>query len=959
MNVFIRSVLLLFLFSAARGAEWRFCSVKEAGTLSADLSEPFTLSNLSYESDVPFSQQELEYLTELKVGEQVSASNLEKAISYLFQKNLFEDIALLILNELAGKRVHFKLRGMWRFEKLKVSGVWVGKEWYKQHYLLEPGDRFDREKHYHSMTKIKQACMQNGYFNVSTGSSFSYNKRTKGVTVHAEIHADKRFVIRKNEVKVYADKKVSPAERMLLEKKLTKKLSRSLTHTKYSKKAIEQQARQLKQDLAHKGFLHLSIDLHEDLFRERHNVQLTWRINIRKKREFVFFGNRFFSSTELLEQILQFGRSAWIVPASILASEVQQAYHKKGFCDLHIDTKDEDGRSFFVIKEGQRASINRVHIEGVHAFAEKNLIKRFFSKVKRHGVFDQAVVDRALELLSNYYLKHGFLDMKILEHRHIPLKKGGHQLIVTLQEGEQTVIDDIEVFDYKELSCQGPLSHIANSGKGCPYDDAIVQEHTRWLAEHFRKQGYLSPSIKHALVSREDKSVLEWKIDPGEKILFGKTIITGTTDFPFNKVARELAYKAGDKWDHEKIKRSFMRLKNLHLFDAISFTPLPIDPEDYTRNILVKLHKDDSFELRIRGGLEFQHIRQYQTFAGVAYKVGGTFMVKNPSNSGDHFRFDADVARSHREVRFKYEYPWIFGIPLDGVAHTYATKYEQPGFIGSKRNLYTFYQHGFLVGAHHKNRYLDAGLNVGFEVMRTTFSDDDLKTKAAAILLAEAINFDVRLLDRNVPYFFFEPTIMVDLLDNNLYPTQGMFSLLSLKGMFPTKKQFSNSYFIKMLVEHSWFIPLKQIVAAFRFRFGHIFHRKFSDIMPSERFYLGGSNSVRSYETDLAPPTSIFIDDDGKKHVVPRGGKTMFNVNIELRIPVAPKAGFVLFQDLGLLCGDSFADFSAGRLVAGTGFGMRYHTPIGPLRFDIGWKWRREQPEERGFNWVLTFGQAF
>ncbi len=959
MNLCTRFILFFVLFHFACRAEWRFYAAKDAATLLIDIPESFTLSNLSHESDVSFSKKELEYLTELKVADKIDAHDLERAIGYLFQRNLFDDITLSLQDEPAGKRVHFKLHGLWRFEKMKVSGVWVGKEWYKQHYLLQPGDRFDREKHYHSMTKIKQVCVQDGYFNVSTESFFSYNRKTKGVTVHAEINRDKRFMIRKNEVIVHVDKKVSHAEKMLLEKKLSKKISRALSHTKYSKKSIEYQARQLKQDLAQKGFLHVSIDLQEALFRERHNVQLTWRINVRKKRELVFFGNRFFSSAQLLEQILQFGRSAWIVPSSILSSEVQQAYHKKGFWDVQIDAKDEDSRSFFTIKEGRRAFIKQVHLEGVCSFTERSLIKKFFSKIKRHGLFDQKSIDHAFELLVDYYLKRGFLDMKILGHRYISLPKGGHQLIITLHEGERKVIEGVEVSNYMELSTQGPLSYIAKAKNMCAYNDAIVQEHTRWLAEHFRKKGFVFPIIKHELVFKEGRSVLVWSIDPGKKIVFGKTIITGATDFLFEKLVRELHYKAGDIWDHEKIKRSFIRLKNLKLFDTISFTPLPIDLESYTRNILVKLHKDDPFELRIRGGFEFQHIRQYQTFAGVAYKVGGTFMVKNPTNSGDHFRFDADVARSHREVRLKYEYPWIFGTPLDGVTQAYATKYEQPGFIGSKRNLYTFYQHGFLTGVRHKNKYIDAGINVGFEVMKTTFSDDDLQTTTAAIRLAQAINFDVRLLDRNVPYLFFEPTIMVDFLDNNLYPTKGMFSLLSFKGMFPTKRQFSNSYFIKMLVEHSWFIPLQQIVAAFRFRFGHIFHRQFSDIMPSERFYLGGSNSVRSYETDLAPPTSIFIDDDGKKHVVPRGGKTMLNVNVELRIPVASKVGIVLFQDLGLLCGDSFADFNAGRLVAGTGFGMRYHTPIGPLRFDIGWKWRKERLGERGFNWALTFGQAF
>ncbi len=85
----------------------------------------------------------------------------------------------------------------------------------------------------------------------------------------------------------------------------------------------------------------------------------------------------------------------------------------------------------------------------------------------------------------------------------------------------------------------------------------------------------------------------------------------------------------------------------------------------------------------------------------------------------------------------------------------------------------------------------------------------------------------------------------------------------------------------------------------------------------------------------------------------------MLNGNLELRFPLLGEFGGVLFQDVGILSGDNFADFKAENLLAGTGFGFRYNTPIGPLRFDIGWKWRITAPTERSFAWFLTLGQAF
>jgi outer membrane translocation and assembly module TamA len=85
----------------------------------------------------------------------------------------------------------------------------------------------------------------------------------------------------------------------------------------------------------------------------------------------------------------------------------------------------------------------------------------------------------------------------------------------------------------------------------------------------------------------------------------------------------------------------------------------------------------------------------------------------------------------------------------------------------------------------------------------------------------------------------------------------------------------------------------------------------------------------------------------------------MCNANIELRFPIFKKMGGVIFQDLGMLSSDRFADFTPHNILAATGFGGRFHTPLGPLRFDIGWKWRRESKFERSYAWFLTFGQAF
>jgi len=67
----------------------------------------------------------------------------------------------------------------------------------------------------------------------------------------------------------------------------------------------------------------------------------------------------------------------------------------------------------------------------------------------------------------------------------------------------------------------------------------------------------------------------------------------------------------------------------------------------------------------------------------------------------------------------------------------------------------------------------------------------------------------------------------------------------------------------------------------------------------------------------------------------------------------------VIFQDLGVLIGPDSCIFDPTNVVAATGFGLRYNTPIGPLRFDIGWKWRSRCSDRHAYAWFLSLGHAF
>ena len=187
--------------------------------------------------------------------------------------------------------------------------------------------------------------------------------------------------------------------------------------------------------------------------------------------------------------------------------------------------------------------------------------------------------------------------------------------------------------------------------------------------------------------------------------------------------------------------------------------------------------------------------------------------------------------------------------------------------------------------------------------------------------LARVIQFEPTLVDKRIPYLYAEPSVTFEHFDNKADPSRGFFSTFSLKAMIPPG--ISDGWFVKATLEQSLFYPLyDSVIGALRWRVGHIFNAKFSTILPTERFYLGGANSLRGYETNMVPPLND-VACDGKCIWVPVGGKTMANINAELRFPLYKRLSGVVFTDMGILTQDRFADIAANKWLGASGFGLR------------------------------------
>ncbi len=915
--------------------------------VDTSFKERFFLSKLIFTSDIPMAEKELRYLVSLKEQSWITPEDIKRACWHLKRKNKFDTVVITAVDGAQGKELTFALKSAWTFFKVKFKGWLVGKDRYEHYYLLEPGEPFDLAKHQHSLVKVEQELQKNGYLHAKVTDYITYDKDTKRVLVTLHLENTDRFIINDSAVSVKVHEAQCNEECKKVEERVRASLDKLRTNY-YSRSLIEHHIQEVRTYLSHRGYLNPKIELTKKIHEKDKTVALSFTITLYQKKRFVFFGNHFYSSEHLLNELLVVGSSALLIPPSLLAEDISTLYKKQGFWQVKVEWKEESERFYFVINEGPRMRVSSVSVKGDTSPATQTLIKRTFTDFLKQPYFDAAALANALDKFGTEHIKQGFWDFKVVKQDFVPLEDMQYELVLTLELGQRRMLTGITIAGYPHLLKEEPFKEWASLQKPRPFDVHLIQEQRQWLLKYFKQRGSLYVAVHPEFVTQKDGTMLVWHIDHAAKVRFGKTVLASTGKIKSDIILRELQYKEGDPWSKEKIDQTIKRLKALNMFESVSLAPYNVATEEGTKTMILKVVEDDPFEIRTRFGFQ-QMSTSFTNLSGTTYRVGGSFLWKNPCGIADQLRLDADLTRYTRNAAFSYEIPWTCNYPLRSVYQIYTDRYEQPIGGGSKERLYKEAHDGLSVSVTHAYPQGQVSGTVGFELS---------KLSGLSERLAPVIQFKPQLIDKREPYFYLESSFLWDSFDNKLDPTKGTFTFLSLRGMFPLR--IHKGFFVKALLEQSFVYPLyKSIIGALRFRCGHIFNAEFSTILPTERFYLGGATSLRGYETDMVPPLNSFVTSKHERSWLPIGGKSMVNVNAEVRFPLYRWLSGVVFTDMGVLAQNKFADIQAHKWLGATGFGLRCATPIGPIRFDIGWKWKKRDEKDRRYAWFLTLGHAF
>ncbi|GBD42696.1 Translocation and assembly module TamA [bacterium HR40] len=194
--------------------------------------------------------------------------------------------------------------------------------------------------------------------------------------------------------------------------------------------------------------------------------------------------------------------------------------------------------------------------------------------------------------------------------------------------------------------------------------------------------------------------------------------------------------------------------------------------------------------------------------------------------------------------------------------------------------------------------------------------------------------------------------LRIDRSDSLLDPSRGWRLLLETAPFQDVRD--AGRTFVRSRLSHSRYLSIwnePRLVLALRGAIGTILGEERDRVPADERFYAGGGGSVRGIPFQKAGPLDAGRD--------PLGGRSLLEGSAELRLRPRDRWEIALFLDLGGAFTSVVPDLREDTLRLGTGFGLRYLTPIGPLRFDLGVPIEPRRDVDDPFQFYISLGQAF
>ena len=649
----------------------------------------------------------------------------------------------------------------------------------------------------------------------------------------------------------------------------------------------------------------------------------------------------------------------------------------KGYFDVTVEVERQPVAQknhlniVYNIDPGVRHRLAAVRLEGNKYFDTDTIRERIAiqpaSIILSNGRFSQRLLADDLTVIKNLYQANGFLDVKVTADLQDDYQGRENQMAVAIkiEEGPQTLVNSLKVVGNNTFP-PGRLTRLLSCTEGQPYSEPNVASDRDAVTYFYYNHGFPNVQFEAAaspVPGEPQRMQVTYTITEGEQVFVDRVLVSGREYTRAYVVNREMRIGDGDPLSQARMVDSQRRLYDLGLFNQVDMAVQNPDGQEPSKDVLFNLQEAKRWTFRYGGGLEFATgnvptTNNPQGKTGVSPNGVLEITRLNMFGRDQTLTFRVRVGLLTRRALIGYDAPRLF--------HSEKWRFNATAFYDNTADVNTFTSERLDGTVQAEQKYSrPTTLLYRLSFQRVAVDPNSLVIDPTLIPLYSK---PVRLA---IPSF----TYVRDTRDNPIDSHKGSYNIADL-GL-ATSALGSQANFGKVLLQNSTYYTFKKRWVFARNTQIGILHpygtnnflspppigsklpTEATSVPLPELFFAGGSNSLRSFSINQAGPRDLQTG-------YPIGGQGLFVNNLEIRTPpvalpfVGDNLGFVFFHDMGnvfdtanhIISGmlrihqPSIANCSAPTSTAtcnfsynpqAVGMGVRYKTPVGPVRLDVGY----------------------
>jgi outer membrane protein insertion porin family len=927
-------------------------------------------------------------LVEQKAGAPYSQSKIEASAQALQKAGGFPEVHVTVEPEVKGLRVNFLLEpayyiGVVEFTKAtthfsytRLLGV----------VNLSDEDPYDAARLPDAEKGLKKFLQNEGYFQASVHSEVAIDdaRQLVNVTFNVEMGAQARI----SAIKIDGTEDAESARLMHAVESLRARFSGGLMKRgkPYSHERVEHAMALIKAALTKQHFLASSVHENPPEYDAQTNgVSVSFSVKAGPAVNIRTVGAKLtvipYMKGKVMKRLIPIYSEGTVDQELVNEGQrnLSDYFQKKGYYDVKVTTNYQNQPDqilvVYTIDRGKKHKVDRIAFQGNRAIPAKELLDRVVVKkshIWTHGDVSQKLLKQSADNIEALYRDRGYEEVKVTPQAvdHEPKV----DVMFEIVEGPQSVVENVNMTGNDNVAhdqLAAPKGFELAAGK--PFSPRKMADDRNRIAANYLNRGYLNVEVKATATKSANNPHdinVAYAITEHQMVRISDVVYLGQQHTRMSLITKTAKIKAETPMQRQQLLEAESRLYDLNIFDWSSVGPRKPITDQTDEMALVKVHEAKRNEVTYGFGFEVSHRGGNIPTGTVALPGGGGSIGLNGyqiAPSQETFASPRGLIEfTRRNMRGLGETIGT-SLLLSRLDQKFLSTYGQSHFIGTQWQSLS----SFSLERTSENPLFTASLgDLAFQVekllsrksnTRLQLRYDFNKTILAHVIIPQLVLPQ----DMNVRLSTFSATLIRDTRDKPLDAHRGSFATVNL-GITPTALG-SSANFAKLFGQYAYYQPFHSVVFANSVRVGLASPFVGSFVPTSQLFFSGGGTSLRGFPIDeagpqrLVPFCNVLQGQNGCVDItVPVGGKQLFIFNSEARFPlgIMKALGGVIFYDGGNVDSAINLHNFVTNYTNTVGIGLRYSTPIGPVRFDIG-KNVNPVPGINPTQYYITIGQAF